>query len=95
MVKCAFSGCDNMFSPNVTKKQKYCSSECSVRANNMRNVERHKRRKEVLRQPKRKCKTIGCPTLLRKTNFSDYCDACERKEKDEKVKAFREAILNG
>lgn len=90
---CAFSGCDNEFTPNSKKNQKYCSYECSVKANNQRLTERYHRRKEILDTPKRKCATVGCPTILRRTNVGEYCDPCQQRAEDQRKKAFRRLVL--
>ena len=95
MVICAFEGCDNAFEPNIARKQKYCSSQCSVRANNKKNIERNRKKKALLGHPKRKCATIGCPTILRKANDGKYCDACELRPTKKIQEDFRRMVMNG
>ena len=93
MVVCAFDGCDKEFKPNSKKNQKYCSYECSVRANNKRAMEKYNERKRLLDSPKRKCATVGCPTILRKTNMDKYCDPCQNARREAEKKSFRELVL--
>ena len=93
MTVCAFSGCNNEFEPNGKKTKKYCSYECSVRANNQRQMERYYKQKELMSEPRRKCATVGCPTILRKTNTGRYCDPCLNQRKELEKKSFREMVI--
>lgn len=93
MVECAYFGCDNVFEPNTKKRQKYCSPECSVRANNARAMDDYHRRKEIMSDPYRKCATVGCPTILRRTNEGEYCDPCITQRKVDREKKFRDMVM--
>lgn len=93
MVVCAYSHCENEFEPNVQKRQKYCSSECSVRANNEKAMREYHERKRVMEDPNRKCQTVGCPTILRRTNTGKYCDACKGARKESEKRSFRNLVL--
>lgn len=90
---CANEGCGNTFEDNAKRNQKYCSMECSVKANNRRSMERYNERKRIMGIPRRKCATVGCPTILRKTNTGEYCDPCTEQTKEAKLKDFRSAVL--
>lgn len=90
---CAYSGCDNEFVPNSKKNQKYCSTACSVKANNQRAMDKYNERKKILGTPRRKCATVGCPTILRRTNLGKYCDPCQQQQKDNEKQNFRNLVL--
>lgn len=93
-MKCAFSGCDNEFTPNAKKNQKYCSYKCSVDANNQRAMEKYHERKKLLGTPKRECATPGCATILRKTNEGKYCDPCITQRTENEKKDFRNMVID-
>lgn len=90
---CAYSGCDNEFEPNSKRRQKYCSYECSVKANNERAMAKYNERKKLLGTPQRKCATVGCPTILRKTNLGKYCDPCINQRKQNEKQNFRNLVM--
>lgn len=93
MVECAFSGCGNTFEPNVKKRQKYCSSQCSVRANNQKAMREYHERKNIMSDGPRVCSTVGCPTILRRTNHGEYCDPCVAQRKVNQQKNFRNLVM--
>jgi hypothetical protein len=93
MLVCAYSGCDNEFEPNAKRSKKYCSYECSVKANNQRAMEKYNERKRLLQEPQRKCATVGCPTILRRTNTGKYCDPCLNQRQESEKKGFRDMVL--
>lgn len=90
---CANEGCQNTFEGNSKKNQKYCSYECSVRANNRRSMERYNERKRIMDTPRRKCATVGCPTILRRSNTGKYCDPCTEQAKEDRLKGFRDSVF--
>ena len=90
---CAYSGCDNEFEPNSKKNQKYCSTACSVKANNRRAMDKYNERKRILDTPRRVCATVGCPTILRKTNLGKYCDPCLQQQREDEKRNFRNLVL--
>lgn len=93
---CAFDECDNKLDKPYRRGQKYCSIECTKKANNKRAMERYRRRKALLGQDGRRvCATPGCTTLLRRTSFEDYCEACRHREEFLKKERVRRRILNG
>lgn len=90
---CAYSGCEKEFEPNTKKRQKYCSHECSVRANNEKAMREYHERKRIMDDPNRKCATVGCPTILRKTNTGKHCDPCRESIRVLEEERFRRMVL--
>lgn len=94
MVTCAFDECENEFEPS-RPNQKYCSSDCTVRANNKRAMARYNRRKQLRASGGRRvCATPGCGTVLRKGNDSDYCGPCEKQAVLRELERIRRSILD-
>lgn len=91
---CAYSKCGKEFTPkSPNRNQKYCSYECSVKANNQRAMDKYNERKKLLQDPKRKCATPGCGTILRRTNVGKYCDPCQEQHRANEKEAFRNMVL--
>lgn len=95
-VECAFDECSLTFDKNYARpNQKYCSSDCTVKANNKRAMERYNRRKaQRLAGGKRICATKGCGTILRKNNTDLHCGACEKRRQLERLHIIRKGILD-
>lgn len=79
--ECAYEGCSNTFEPS-RHNQRYCSPECSTKANNAKILKKYHERKARLNGGRRVCKTPGCMTPLSKYNDSDICHACDLKQRE-------------
>lgn len=91
--QCAFDECDKVFTP-WRHGQKYCSAECTKKANNKRAVARyHKRRQDIAEGVKRICKIPGCRTVLRKGSDEDICDPCLNRDHYQRKVDIRRRIL--
>jgi hypothetical protein len=78
---CSRQGCDNPIPEDAARSRKYCSQQCSIKANNQKAMDRYNERKDRLRG-KNICATVGCGTVLRRNNASKYCEGCLRTQRE-------------
>lgn len=81
--ECAYEFCQNEFVP-TRHNQRYCSTECSTKANNAKILKKYHERKARLAGGRRICKTPGCMTPLSKYNDKEICNACDLRQREEK-----------
>lgn len=84
VVECAYEHCHNTFDTGGKHGRKYCSPECSTKANNAKILKKYHERKARLKGGRRVCKMPGCLTPLSKYNDMDICNACYMKEQEDK-----------
>lgn len=90
--RCAYDGKEFV---RRRPNQKYCSAECTKRANNQRAMARYNRRKALKQSGAvRVCATPDCNTILRKSNEGDYCGACELRQRLEQIEAIRRSVFD-
>lgn len=91
---CALEGCNNILGPEARHGQKYCSTECTKRANNDRAIARYHERKRLTESgERRECATKGCKTIIRRTSESEYCDPCLGRAEFLRKQEIRRKIL--
>lgn len=91
VVECAYEHCENKFDPQGKHGRKYCSAECSTKANNAKILKKYHERRARLKGGRRICSTPGCSTPLSRYNDDDICNACDIKKREE----HRENLLKG
>jgi hypothetical protein len=89
--RCAYAGCDKKFE-STRHNQKYCTEECSRKANNEKILKRYHERRARLSGNVRVCAEMDCDTRLSRYNPDTICNKCQRKKKDARRKQILDSL---